>query len=263
MTTETTTNPTPETDTQVFERCKRTAALGDLQFTMRGVEKRLAEFEFSEQTMAAVADMARMEQSLLDVASTKTLQNKVWTLIDRYRASFGPAVWTTKGFPTPYRRKDGRRKWVGHRSAAPQRIVRLTREQVQELIAVVRDTRMSDAPAPVKARKAKTVAPVAPVLSCPQCSDALTLAGPHAAHGVLTCARCDQMWALAPLKAKTTTPRPRLARPPVRHERDHRSDAPRTICSKCHEERPAEEFGTRTDCKTCRKLYRQTRKLAA
>lgn len=254
--TENTIHPT-ETDAQVFERCKRTAALKDLQFILRIAEQRLCEFECLPETLAILAEMTALEQQLHDVAGTPALQKRVGHLVMRYRASI--PQYTRRGYPSPYR-KDGRRRWVGHRSATAQRVQRLDIEGVRELIHVAMTTAIVDYAPTKPIRKPKAKAEAGLVVACPQCSDALVLAGPHAAHGVLVCKRCDQMWSLAPLKVKATRPRP--ARPPVQHARDHRTADEKT-CTRCSDTHPIKQYlwgagkTERNVCLTCRKAMQK------
>jgi hypothetical protein len=143
----------------------------------------------------------------------------------------------------------------------PRRDVALTPEQVRDMV----DAHRVETPEAKPVRQPKRAAAPAPVITCPQCSSPMhrVIAMTGNAWG---CGPCAEVWYLHLQRASTA------ARKPAKAQRQTREIAVKAppfcvdgmkTCSKCREERPAEEFGSRSDCRPCRQAYRQQRKAAA
>jgi hypothetical protein len=239
------------TSDEIDAEYERTAPLKDLQFYLRYGERLLADFALSDATITILAEMRQLEGELMALSDAHTHKRRVWALLDRFKTSI--PFW--KGFP-PTRRADGRRRWVGHRTPVPQRIVPLT---VDAASAIIADAVLT-LPEPV--RKAPAPRPAVLVLTCPKCSAPLVpIAGVAHTWG---CAPCQETWYLAPAAQRVQTVE-RIARPKRKHiervprVRPELTAADEKTCTRCASTQPIQQFAwgaghtIRNVCLTCRK----------
>ena len=157
----------------IFKAALEQAALGDLQFTLRIAERRYAEYECSDATLAIMREMRARELSLIGVKGTKAMQAESLRLVSRYRASL-------PGYASAQRpiailpiglRKDGQRKWVSHRTVLQQRLRPLSIETVRSMLEPA-ETPTATAQTPVKRAPKAKAAPAAPApqTPCPVCA---------------------------------------------------------------------------------------------
>jgi hypothetical protein len=119
----------------IFKMGLEQAALKDLQFTLRIAEERLRFYHVSDETLDIMRQMRQREQALQGVRGTKAMQAESLRLVSRYRASI-PGYGSLRkhiGFVPGFRR-DGRVKYVAHRTLLAQRTTPLSEAEVQALI---------------------------------------------------------------------------------------------------------------------------------
>lgn len=252
-----------KTTDPIFAAYARTAPLEDLRFYLRAAERTLMEFELPEATLAIMREMTALEQDLAVVAFKPAHKSQVWTLIDRYKTSI--PKWVRKGFPPVRTERRDRRRWVGHRSSVPQRLVPLTLEQARALIQPIAGE--VTAPAP-RATKARTAA--APTLACPSCRAALLPVATCA--DTWGCLACRETWRLTSTKEREAAKRVRSAQARVAiaslpRAAKEPADATTRTCRVCTTEQPIDQFtygdAGRTVRHMCRTCHKQQQRDAA
>lgn len=220
-------NPDP-----IFVLCARKAPLEDARFYLRAIEKHLAVYELSDQTIGIARELLVLEREMADVfarlGNTASFKARVWAIVDRYKGSipgWAGRVGVSGGVEaqpvplrdlrdelglTPLQHRPFRRLQLlamrradqqaerarveqFHRFRVPLRTVPLTLDAARAILHA--DT--PEAPAVTVKRQAKRAA--APAIACPACSAPLTVTGP----ADLRCPSCATSWHLAPKTAVT------------------------------------------------------------
>lgn len=138
----------------LYKAALEQAALGDLQFTLRIAEQRMAEYEMPSETIEILRQMRQRERQLAGVKGTKAMQAESLRLLTAYRASIpGYCVYGTGKL--------------------------VKRDEPLSLADVTFALDYGAEPVPVKAKRTasaraqKTVAPAMSVCTCPNCGHSL------------------------------------------------------------------------------------------
>lgn len=198
----------------VFAAFAKTAPLGDLRAYLAYARKKIAQYHLPDATMAIVAEMFRLEMSLVaGVGTTAQQKRQVWETIGRFKASIpgwagnagAPGSWANEDAPKAERDRADK----AARFRLPWRSKALGPEDVQSLIdaALAAHTGAQAGP-PAAKPAARKPAGKGAALPCPTCGAGLTATDRPA---VLRCVPCEVTFALVP-QARPKASRKRMAK---------------------------------------------------
>lgn len=275
------TKKSTSTDTELFAAYARTAPLGDLRFYLRIAERKLAEFEYPDNTLRAIADMRTLEHTIVtfNQVGTPALKKHVWALIDRYKTSvpewYGHAgvagAWVDAIDSASFyfsvqrdamifertKKVDGNDVIVSERHEGPVPAVTIVdaHREASKLGEELATRRVPRRPVPLTVEEVEqliaSVTPAtnepapAPVrIRKPKAAAAVALACPTCSAPLLPIAFAPNTWGCAGCKETWF-----LTRKVERAKVERPARQPRTltaegtkICTKCETEKPREEF---------------------